>query len=94
MKHHTKGPWKVRFTGDKQLTLDHWKDLDPHTIDDKDYEQINTYDAALIAAAPELYEALDELTESFVGFAEKLTDEQRDCLFKAYKALAKAKNET
>ena len=50
-------PWKVKFTGDKTITLEHWVPLDPHARL-VDYERINTRDKQLIEAAPLLLAAL------------------------------------
>lgn len=57
MSKFTKGPWNVTAVGDKSIRLDQWNDLNP-TVNDDHYSQINS-DARLIAAAPEMLEAIE-----------------------------------
>ena len=62
-KKHTPGPWEVNGNGENEICqLDIVTITANHDINDDGPERVEA-DAALIAAAPELLEALERLTE-------------------------------
>ena len=82
MSEHTKGPWKAVNNGD---TVDNW---DIYWSDDGECVVDHVYteaDARLIAAAPDLLEALQEAHAAFL--TDSPNPDLRNCI---EKALAKA----
>lgn len=90
-KKWTKGPWVAAATSDLML----WVAIgDPDGEIIAQLDSVNPYDAHLIAAAPELYDALDELRVAIMSVLEgkpfRCLDET---MIRTDKALAKARGE-
>ena len=91
----TPGPWRVGFEGSATSQLaERNKDCDcpPFAFGQTVGVVCNRSDAHLIAAAPELYQALEELAEEASWSAAAV--DKNGALDKALAALAKARGET
>ena len=94
----TRGPWEIFLTGDERaiyIGTDLFGENSSvaATVDVDIYgkESENLANANLISAAPELYEALDDLTE--IANRGSVPDYVRDAINTAKRALAKARGE-
>jgi len=86
---HTPGPWKTRY-GTIYSTVKKGNGSDTYS---KPVE-IRGSNAALIAAAPEMLEALESLLASSDSFGNTLDREAHgEAMSKSYRAIAKAKGE-
>ena len=92
MSKHTPGPWIVRevsgagWPGQRGFAIDY--NAEQEQIVDFVYEEA---DAHLIAAAPELLEAIEELMDGYLYGCDKET--KRENAKRAREAIAKAKGE-
>ena len=88
MSNHTPGPWQVKYDELTEEWLVFWK---------RGYASVggfnNTYNAHLIAAAPELLEALNDLLIASSPMAKEPQSISK-AVKKALSAIAKAKGET
>lgn len=102
MKHanHTPGPWAIVYANhdgtkirvrDEKALKGYLGKFEGELIGEDGPE--NWKNARLIAAAPELFEALRFLTDCFKGQTSKLGMAQQAGLMKAFEAIAKARGE-
>ena len=91
---HTPGPWKAHAPGLSRSGLPeyqiHWSDIGECVA-----EVVHgTANAHLIAAAPELLDALQTMVKAFHTYAPKLDGAEYNCVLSAKAAIAKATGAT
>lgn len=92
MSWHTKGPWKIDSFGNIQTPTGILRvkgvALPCGIVSDRSEVMANT---RLIAAAPDLLETLEKLSDAYSGYG--MTDKQQEAWIIAEKIIAKAKGE-
>jgi len=92
MSKHTPGPWRTTGlnvrSGDALVAVivDHW-------ADEKTPEPEKEANARLIAAAPDLLDALKTMVMAFHTYAPKTDGAEYNCVIEAHAAITKAKGE-
>lgn len=87
MKKHTKGPWSLDFGDGGAVIYEEGVGTIANVPDDL---IASSYNAALIAAAPELLAALKRLVEEFGEYYEVCDDAGQQTMDAAHAAIAKA----
>ncbi len=92
----TQGPWKAHSVGDR-LAMRYLRHMHPWSKDGECVAEIvhGAPDAHLIAAAPDMYEALDEIVNGHIvdGFGDYVIPSASDIMDMVKNALKKARGD-